>query len=459
MIAGVRPDAGRYSCRAVNYHTGSHRLLGPQTEAHPPLAAGFDSPKAVLGRIGGVGGIGPPRLRLGAAVGYMPAVVPERPVDGLFVGFVEGPYPRPEVLDQRSAEGAPVDVDFTHGECSLDGVALRHAQPFAAQPGKVLGKGEGAPRRDVAPVELDLLADGHAEYVILGSAVGEGNPHRRMEPHTYGHRLPAPVGEEDLLLEAIGRQAEGYLALELVREVAENRVVARIGVVAALEEYLLVRLPRLRDGEGLTLEDSVVVMVLLDLRDGQVVGASAEGEGAVRNAVGRKEHRQAEDVGTPLEGLDFIGRRGTQNLHAEPHVGQPHKVGPEARNEQRLVVALAELHGLQPVPVDTAQHRLEQLFDFGGQRLLRAGAHLLVDQFALLEEDDGRDVAYAVLHRQLVVLLDVALADEHAALVCGGQFVDDGRHHAAGTAPLGPEIDYYRKFRRENFLNILLVDC
>ena len=67
--------------------------------------------------------------------------------------------------------------------------------------------------------------------------------------------------------------------------------------------------------------------------------------------------------------------------------------------------------------------------------------HIGASTAAALEEDDGRDVAHAVFHRDLIVLLHVAFADQHAALVFGGEFVHNGSDRAARTAPLGPEVD------------------
>ena len=83
----------------------------------------------------------------------------------------------------------------------------------------------------------------------------------------------------------------------------------------------------------------------------------------------------------------------------------------------------------------------EQLFDLGDQRILRCGADLLVHQFPALEEDNGGDVAHAVFRRDLIVLLHVALGDQNAALILGGELVHNGGYHAAGTAPFGPEVD------------------
>ena len=84
---------------------------------------------------------------------------------------------------------------------------------------------------------------------------------------------------------------------------------------------------------------------------------------------------------------------------------------------------------------------LEQLFDLGDQRILRCGADLLVHKIPALEEHNGGAGAHALFRRDLIVLLHVALGDQDAALILGGELVHDGGYHAAGTAPFGPEVD------------------
>ena len=286
----------------------------------------------------------------------MPAVVPDRPVGRLVVDLVEGPYARAEVLDQRAAVGLAVDLDLTQREARLDRIAARDAQSALAQLRELLGERQAASRREVARAQLHLLAHGHTHHVVGVRAAGKGDAHRRVEAHTHGHALRTAVGEHDLLCEPLVREAEGDLALEGVREVAVDGVVARIGVVAALDEHLVVVLCRLRHGERLALEDAVVVVVLLLDGDGVLVGAPLEGVASVRNAVGREEHRQAEDLRTSLEGLDLVGRRRAQDLDAQPRIGQPHEVRTYRGHEQRRVVALRKFDGLQAVPVDAADH-------------------------------------------------------------------------------------------------------
>ena len=61
--------------------------------------------------------------------------------------------------------------------------------------------------------------------------------------------------------------------------------------------------------------------------------------------------------------------------------------------------------------------------------------------------------------RDLIVLLHVALGDQNAALILGGELVHDGGYHAAGTAPFGPEVDDHRLIACDQRFEIVFVDC
>lgn len=95
------------------------------------------------------------------------------------------------------------------------------------------------------------------------------------------------------------------------------------------------------------------------------------------------------------------------------------------------------------------------LFYEGG---LGAGAYGLVDDFASLDEEDGGDVADAVLGGEGVVLIYVGLAYEHAACVFFGEFVDDGGNLLAGAAPGGAEINYEGESGSKGFVVVVFVD-
>ena len=68
-------------------------------------------------------------------------------------------------------------------------------------------------------------------------------------------------------------------------------------------------------------------------------------------------------------------------------------------------------------------------------------AYLLGNGLAILEHDEGRNGADAVLERRLLVFVDVELGDLHLALHLFRDFLERRRDHPAGTAPLRPEID------------------
>ena len=48
---------------------------------------------------------------------------------------------------------------------------------------------------------------------------------------------------------------------------------------------------------------------------------------------------------------------------------------------------------------------------------------------------------------------------EFLAFVFRSQFVHDGRHRAAGTAPFGPEVDDHRLIACDQRFEIVFVDC
>ena len=59
------------------------------------------------------------------------------------------------------------------------------------------------------------------------------------------------------------------------------------------------------------------------------------------------------------EEADLLRRGGVQHLDAAPRVGQPDEVGPHFRDEQRHIIALGELYGLQTVVIHAPQHPTE----------------------------------------------------------------------------------------------------
>ena len=71
-------------------------------------------------------------------------------------------------------------------------------------------------------------------------------------------------------------------------------------------------------------------------------------------------------------------------------------------------------------------------------------AHLAVDLLAVLEEDDGGDGHDAVAHGQLGLIVHVHLADDGLVAVLLSQLLDHGTQHAAGTAPIGPEVHHHQ---------------
>lgn len=85
----------------------------------------------------------------------------------------------------------------------------------------------------------------------------------------------------------------------------------------------------------------------------------------------------------------------------------------------------------------------------GGARLVEPVLHLLVayesgllgDELAGVEDGEVGDATDVVAGGELRVLLGVDLEDEGAAGGVGGGLLDLGGGHAAGAAPVGPEVD------------------
>src|SRR5882757_5232925 len=106
-------------------------------------------------------------------------------------------------------------------------------------------------------------------------------------------------------------------------------------------------------------------------------------------------------------------------------------------------------------PAVFSNHYRPRASDRGGdpllQLLLRRGADLARGHLAALEDHQGRDRHHAVFRGRLRALVDVQLHDLDLVAHHAGNLVERGRDHAAGAAPLGPEIDHDRTGRVEHF--------
>jgi hypothetical protein len=80
-------------------------------------------------------------------------------------------------------------------------------------------------------------------------------------------------------------------------------------------------------------------------------------------------------------------------------------------------------------------------FDFASQHVLRSDANLLVYHLATLEHEQGRDVADAELHGEVALCINVYFTYYRTVCEIGREFVYDRAYHAAGSAPLGPEVN------------------
>ena len=78
---------------------------------------------------------------------------------------------------------------------------------------------------------------------------------------------------------------------------------------------------------------------------------------------------------------------------------------------------------------------LDKRVEDGSDLLLGNGPDKAVHHLSALEEKEGGDVADTELHGNLVSIVDIALGDDYAAFIFGGDTVDGGGEHAAGAAP------------------------
>src|SRR5690606_9337517 len=90
-------------------------------------------------------------------------------------------------------------------------------------------------------------------------------------------------------------------------------------------------------------------------------------------------------------------------------------------------------------------------------RLLGECAHRLVRQLPLLEENQRRYAHDVVPRWDVMVLIDIQLAELQLARKLVGQLVHDGPDLAAGAAPRGPEIDDNGETGLEHLLVEVLV--
>src|SRR2546426_10785377 len=71
---------------------------------------------------------------------------------------------------------------------------------------------------------------------------------------------------------------------------------------------------------------------------------------------------------------------------------------------------------------------------------LGAEADELIDQLAAFEHHQRWNAANTVLGRRLDIVVGVHFVESDLAVELVRQLLDDGRHHAAGTAPRRPEV-------------------
>lgn len=96
---------------------------------------------------------------------------------------------------------------------------------------------------------------------------------------------------------------------------------------------------------------------------------------------------------------------------------------------------------------------LQQCIDFCLDGIFRSCPYEFVVHLAAgLDEYDERDISYREFHGEVVVLVDIAFADDYLAFILFGELFDDGGQRAARTAPFCPEVDNERFAGSDEFV-------
>lgn len=85
----------------------------------------------------------------------------------------------------------------------------------------------------------------------------------------------------------------------------------------------------------------------------------------------------------------------------------------------------------------TLENLLEGIFGYE--------ANVTVDEFAVFEEENGRDIHDSVIIADILILIDINLTYQQLAVILLGQFIYDRRQHLTGTTPGCPAV-YYEGF-------------
>ena len=79
-----------------------------------------------------------------------------------------------------------------------------------------------------------------------------------------------------------------------------------------------------------------------------------------------------------------------------------------------------------------------------------------VSLLSILEGQNSGDGHDAILHRQVILFVDIVLANFDTAGIFFGHGVDCGAHADAGTAPGGPKIDHHGLAGGNDVMDILV---
>jgi len=104
-----------------------------------------------------------------------------------------------------------------------------------------------------------------------------------------------------------------------------------------------------------------------------------------------------------------------------------------------------------------AMCELKQRFQFLDQNILRDGSDAFINDFAVLEKQDGWYVPYPVFHADIAKIIDVHFSDNCSTVIVVREFFHYRAYHAAGPTPLCPKIYDYRLITFQSKIFEILV--
>ncbi len=126
------------------------------------------------------------------------------------------------------------------------------------------------------------------------------------------------------------------------------------------------------------------------------------------------------------------------------------QVGVERQRRAVLGLGGPGIFGLQPARLggEPLGRGRQQPLEPGADGRLRLDADEAIDHLTVPHREDGRDRPHAEIRRQAGLALGVDLGQHELTAVFVGQSLQHRAERPARAAPLGPEVDHDRNFRR-----------